>query len=649
MIIKRLTMHNFGVYAGTNTFEFQGTRPIVLIGGLNGRGKTTFLEAVLISLYGPNSFAYKESTYKTYGQYLRSYVNSNDWSKTAYVEIEFQLSANETDLYIVHREWNSLGARTHEEIDVKRNGEDSKFLTDNWPMFIENILPSALSNFFFFDGEKIAELAVDDTDEKMKESIRSMLGLAVLDALGNDINKIVRQQSRNRIGKEEQRQLDDLKKAKENAEQDLQKADRRIGTLQDELRQIRTEIETAHNEYTSKGGELVKHRQKLLEKRAELRQKLTTGQENLIAAASSELPLFLVRRWLEQGSQQAEREHAENDIQKAIKTVNSLYSEFNKVHASSDGRDFIEYVNQRAKNDSAGRLYDLSDQTLYMLHDLLDNRLAESAGNANRLMKEQMDTQKKADEIESYLSVDVNENDLTERYNNIRRMEKHEVELKVEMGSIIRSRASLNGNAMKTSSEYNNAVETMLEHLESQDDADRTIRYADISRKILKEYSVRLQRRKVETLADTTTECYRKLANKKTLIDHIAMDPETLDLHYIGMDGQDVPKVKLSAGEKQLMIISILWALAKCSKKKLPVIIDTPLSRLDSAHRRALITAYFPNASEQTIILSTDTEIDAANYELMKDNIGDEFCLNYDENTKSTTISRGYFRKERTA
>lgn len=89
-------------------------------------------------------------------------------------------------------------------------------------------------------------------------------------------------------------------------------------------------------------------------------------------------------------------------------------------------------------------------------------------------------------------------------------------------------------------------------------------------------------------------------------------------------------------------VISILWALAICSKKKLPVIIDTPLSRLDSLHRAALIKTYFPNAGEQTIILSTDSEIDSKYYQLMKDDIGDEFTLNYDERTKSTSIERGY-------
>ena len=103
--------------------------------------------------------------------------------------------------------------------------------------------------------------------------------------------------------------------------------------------------------------------------------------------------------------------------------------------------------------------------------------------------------------------------------------------------------------------------------------------------------------------------------------------------------------ISLSAGEKQLMVISLLWALAICSKKKLPVIIDTPLSRLDSAHRVSLIQTYFPQASEQTIILSTDSEIDHTYYNMMKESVGDEFTLSYSEETKSTSIEKGYFRE----
>ena len=134
-----------------------------------------------------------------------------------------------------------------------------------------------------------------------------------------------------------------------------------------------------------------------------------------------------------------------------------------------------------------------------------------------------------------------------------------------------------------------------------------------------------------------------KLASKKNLIEDIVIDPINFGIEYVDTNGKEIEKQSLSAGEQQLMVISLLWALGICSKKKLPVIIDTPLSRLDSAHREALLTTYFPNASEQTIILSTDSEVDRVAYNLLKPNIGDEFTLLYDDVKKCSTIEKGYF------
>lgn len=181
-----------------------------------------------------------------------------------------------------------------------------------------------------------------------------------------------------------------------------------------------------------------------------------------------------------------------------------------------------------------------------------------------------------------------------------------------------------------------------LNRFESNDDNKRVVKYAHMAIEIIKRYRIRLQQRKTDILADTMTDCYKKLAYKKHLIEKIKMDPVTLDIHYLNGNDEEVEKKKLSAGEKQLMVISLLWALAICSKKKLPVIIDTPLSRLDSIHREALISTYFPNASDQTIILSTDSEIDQKYYKLMKPHIGDEFTLVYDDELMKTTIKKGY-------
>ena len=143
MVIKKLHMHNFGVYAGDNEFVFNSHKPVVLIGGMNGRGKTTFLEAVLLALYGSNSFAYTESGRKSYSQYLRSFINRNADDNICKVELEFEINNTIKENYVVRREWDALNKRTREHIYVYKDGMFNEFLTANWPMFVENILPRA--------------------------------------------------------------------------------------------------------------------------------------------------------------------------------------------------------------------------------------------------------------------------------------------------------------------------------------------------------------------------------------------------------------------------------------------------------------------------------------------------------------------------
>ena len=249
----------------------------------------------------------------------------------------------------------------------------------------------------------------------------------------------------------------------------------------------------------------------------------------------------------------------------------------------------------------------------------------------------------KIDEIDSYLSVDIDEKVLSKIYKKIKTLEQEIIEHEASLEIAQKQRTGLNGDVMRATSEYNRFVENMLSNLESDDDNGRILKYAHHATQALAEYKIRLQKKKIGTLAETMTKCYKQLANKKNLISRIDMDAVTLDFVYLNADNQIVPKESLSAGEKQLMVISLLWALAICSKKKLPVIIDTPLSRMDSVHRVGLIKTYFPNASDQTIILSTDSEIDKHYYEIMKDTVGDEFTLVYDDELKCSKIKKGYF------
>lgn len=643
MIITKLTFHNFGVYAGNNVFEFESSKPVVLIGGMNGRGKTTFLEGVLLALYGANSFAYSESKYSSYGQYLKAFVNTADGSLETYVELEFKLE-NETDeRYLIRRSWTGNGQRTRETIQVKKDGQDNTFLTDNWAMFIENILPSGLSSFFFFDGEKIAELAVENTNVQMKESIKTLLGISVLDLLDNDISRIV-----NRVGKRSNdqvhtKELKILRERKNQTEVALQIIDDRIAETSAQIEEARKKLEKVKVDYTSKGGDIVVQRQDLFTERTALVAKVEQGKETLIGVAASELPLLLVKDLLEDISVQAAKEHETKLLGYTVDKIHSMFETYSDGGDSNSVRDFISYVENKAAEESTEIVFDISDQSFYQLTSLLGNGLMNAQGNMLQNMATCQKGIAKIDEIDSYLSVDIDEKVLSKIYKKIKTLEQEIIEHESSLEIAQKQRTGLNGDVMRATSEYNRFVENMLSNLESDDDNGRILKYAHHATQALAEYKIRLQKKKIGTLAETMTKCYKQLANKKNLISRIDMDAVTLDFVYLNADNQIVPKESLSAGEKQLMVISLLWALAICSKKKLPVIIDTPLSRMDSVHRVALIKTYFPNASDQTIILSTDSEIDKHYYEIMKDTVGDEFTLVYDDELKCSKIKKGYF------
>ena len=647
MIIKRLTMHNFGVYAGDNTFEFTHSRPIVLVGGMNGRGKTTFLEAILLALYGDNSNAYKESSYVTYGKYLRSYVNRDSWSQDAFVELEFIVNEGTRNEYLIRREWDARMKRTREKITVMENGVYSEFLTENWPMFVENLLPSALSSFYFFDGEKIAELALDETNVQMKESIRSMLGIRVLDVLKNDLGRSLRRNLKKSGSDTSLEELQALQAKKDELAKKLEEMDQEIEACSQETSALKEEIDELRRKYEVKGGNVVEQRQELMQKRADIKNAILQNKNALVEIASGELPLVLVRDLIKSIQMRAEKEYDDFVMQQALPQIEILVGDYLKENKekTDQSRHLMEYLKTMTEKRSTDAVYQFSEQSLLQLRMLVDHLLDEVKQNAKDLLIEKEQLKKQSDEVESYLTLDINEKELQDTVELLRDREDELIQKSAKAMSLQQSRSAVQTELNARTAEYSRNVEAYLQQVELHDDTERMIKYTNLALKLAEEYSAKLQERKTDILGMTITDCYKKLANKKNLIDRIVMDPRTLDIRYLDENGADVSRNSLSAGENQLMVIAVLWALAICSKKKLPVIIDTPLSRLDSMHRKALVTTYFPQASEQTIILSTDSEIDRTYYELMKDSIGDEFTLNYSEETKSTTIMKGYFQE----
>ena len=118
--------------------------------------------------------------------------------------------------------------------------------------------------------------------------------------------------------------------------------------------------------------------------------------------------------------------------------------------------------------------------------------------------------------------------------------------------------------------------------------------------------------------------------------------PDSFTL-IINENQKEIDVADLSAGEKQLVAISILWSLTKSSSKSFPSLIDTPLARLDSEHRQNIVKNYFPKTSEQVLIFSTDEEVYGKHYQALKINISHEYLINFDGNLKTSQFTSGYF------
>jgi DNA sulfur modification protein DndD len=127
------------------------------------------------------------------------------------------------------------------------------------------------------------------------------------------------------------------------------------------------------------------------------------------------------------------------------------------------------------------------------------------------------------------------------------------------------------------------------------------------------------------------------------LVTDLRIDPNSFELTLFGPELDPIPAERLSAGERQLLAVALLWGLARVAGRDLPMVIDTPLGRLDSEHRALLAERYFPHAAGQVLLLSTDEEIDESLLQTLLPSISHAYILETDPSTHATEVRSGYF------
>ena len=176
---------------------------------------------------------------------------------------------------------------------------------------------------------------------------------------------------------------------------------------------------------------------------------------------------------------------------------------------------------------------------------------------------------------------------------------------------------------------------------------ERRLDLATRTQRALLDYEARMLEHRLAALSSHFVECFNGLIRKKCLVSTVEVDRETFAISLLSEDGVHISKDSLSAGERQIFAISMLWALGKTSGRELPIIIDTPLSRLDRRHREAIITHYVPEGSHQVILLCTDTELTGDLETIIDPHVARRFELGVPEGARRTEIHPAEVTSER--
>jgi len=160
---------------------------------------------------------------------------------------------------------------------------------------------------------------------------------------------------------------------------------------------------------------------------------------------------------------------------------------------------------------------------------------------------------------------------------------------------------------------------------------------------VLEEYSESLRKSKISELESNILKGLDLLLHKEDFVEKVVVNPETFEVKLLDSENNEITKDMLSKGELQIYATSLVWALAKTSGHSLPFMIDTPLARLDVEHRENIVGSFFPQASHQTIILSTDSEITSEYYDILKTAISKSYVMEFNDSKGKTEINSGYF------
>jgi len=654
VILDKVVLHDVGVFAGRNEFDLappSPSRPVVLIGGLNGSGKTTLLESIHLALYGALA---PTSTRRSgpYDTYLRSLIHHRaNPAEGASVEVGFHVHhEGEVQHYRVRRSWRSTGKGLREGVEVFLNGHLDPTLSATWAEHVDAFLPRGIAGLFFFDGEQIEALAdLDRSREVLRTALSSLLGLDLVERLTTDLAVVRRRHAKGRVPEDLRQRVDATQERVTAARHVEEQTVGEAASARVAAERAEKHLFAAAERYRTAGGDLVEARERTEHRLAELGSDLAHIDDELRESAAGIAPLLQVERLLVDLAQQA---HAEAEAAKSRLVVDILAERdaaiVEQLRTAKVRANAIAALHEHLARDRAQRTADEVEAVIGLDHprsveELVARGFAEQRRRLPALITRRHGVLVERERLERMLAAIPDAEAVAPLHDARDAADRDLLQARATLAHTEERLASLRQERTRAEEAYERALDAAAHATLSADDDRRLIEHVDRITATLVNLRTAATRRHLGQIGDLVLDSLRQLLRKENLVTAIHIDPESCTVELSGQDGRPLAASELSAGERQLLAVALLWGLARSTGQPLPVIIDTPLGRLDASHRQHLLNRYFPNASHQVILLSTDTEIDADAFGHLRRAVGHTYRLQHDDATGTTAVEPGYF------
>jgi DNA sulfur modification protein DndD len=652
MIINEIQLTNIGAYRGSNTFDFRpdDKRNVILIGGENGAGKTTLLNAIKLGLFGSYGYGFKTESAEYYKR-VQSILNHNAkriGENHFRIKLEFSLvdDFEKTD-YVLYRYWKFTNQSLKESFELLANGKHlSDYDKDLFQSKLKEVMPPQLLDLCLFDGEEISRIVNKDLlSDYLKNLSRVVFNLDLFEKLEDDLENYSSQSLNFEKMESLEKELYQLNQREKElrtkivaaiAQEKELKLQRE--TLQDDYQRLKYDFENYGGLVKSERDEIIKQMNNIESERKHNMEKIRDFVSNL-------LPYYLSKDLLSQTREQIQNEES-LQLFKQLKTkltndkMNHILQSISGSYEANDGQVLKEQVlNIMKPEKEINQIHGASFSESSLIENIFLMVSGDSKDNCMNIIEENRTKLNLHQELRGKLSVNDSTNEFSsmlqqmeeiqqsllkldqEINEQVIQLEEWKIDVDLVIASINKIQHSLKDND-KTKSSF----------LESQKIITLSRRFREIQLK-----------KKLQQVQIEATIMLKKIFRKHNYVSSIFIDHETYDVTLLDRHKELIEKSTLSAGEKEILLISIIWAIFKCSGRKVPFIFDTLLGRLDKTHKAAVLSEFIPNCGRQAIILSTDSEIDQHNYRILENNVAKEYMLDFNVEKQETRILNRYF------